>query len=198
MISWDACTFEPNSILRWIECHPSFAGYLQAIGTIAAFALALLAPPIVSWVTDHRKRAAQLLRSQRVAAGLGGEVVTLGIECRNRLDRLRTAKCDTEEDRRSLLSVMPITLPGKIDLIDVESQGLDPIVLGPIIGAAAHVRSYNGKLQILSQEHYFKDDNWEVALGALKGNLESLNTYLDDATERLLKLFGTALHSSNK
>lgn len=36
MLEWNACTLEPNALLRWIECHSSLGGYIAAVGTIAA------------------------------------------------------------------------------------------------------------------------------------------------------------------
>jgi hypothetical protein len=33
---WVACTSEPSSLLRWIECHPALGGYIQAIGVFVA------------------------------------------------------------------------------------------------------------------------------------------------------------------
>lgn len=35
MLAWDACTSEPNALLRWIECHPALGSYLT-LGAIAA------------------------------------------------------------------------------------------------------------------------------------------------------------------
>lgn len=33
---WDACTMDPRTWMRAIECHPGFAGYLQFVGTMLA------------------------------------------------------------------------------------------------------------------------------------------------------------------
>jgi hypothetical protein len=38
---------EHNNWLRWIECHPGLAGYIQAAGVIVTVAIALLGPPTV-------------------------------------------------------------------------------------------------------------------------------------------------------
>jgi hypothetical protein len=36
MSGWDACLLEPNIALKWIECHPSTAGWLQAVFSVMA------------------------------------------------------------------------------------------------------------------------------------------------------------------
>jgi hypothetical protein len=33
---WDACVQEPWIFLRWLECHPALAGYLQFVGVFVA------------------------------------------------------------------------------------------------------------------------------------------------------------------
>jgi hypothetical protein len=41
---WNACATEPSAVLRWIECHPGLAAWVQAVGTIAAVLLAMAVP----------------------------------------------------------------------------------------------------------------------------------------------------------
>jgi hypothetical protein len=48
MEHWGLCTIRPDGLLPWIECHPGLAGYLQAIGVVAAVAMAFLAPNITA------------------------------------------------------------------------------------------------------------------------------------------------------
>lgn len=61
-MAWDACTLEPFFLLRWIECHPSLAGYIQAIGTVLAVGVAMAAPAIESYFA--RRQAAKDLRAR--------------------------------------------------------------------------------------------------------------------------------------
>jgi hypothetical protein len=42
MNGWNACTMEPNSILRWIECHPAFVGWAQTVALIATILVMLV------------------------------------------------------------------------------------------------------------------------------------------------------------
>ncbi len=45
---------EPNPWLRWIECHPGLAGYVQAVGVIATVALAVFGPPLILFFNRAR------------------------------------------------------------------------------------------------------------------------------------------------
>jgi hypothetical protein len=56
MAGWDACTEEPNRWLRWIECHPGFASWLQAGGTIVAIAIAIAIPLILRLREERYQR----------------------------------------------------------------------------------------------------------------------------------------------
>jgi hypothetical protein len=82
---WDACILEPNSILRWAECHPGSSGYLQAFGLITTVVVTLVFVPILN----------QRRRTQRAAAAilaLLGDVLALQAETQRvslALDRQR-------------------------------------------------------------------------------------------------------------
>jgi hypothetical protein len=41
MAIWDACTLEPSSVIRWFECHPGSAGWVQAVGSLLAIGFAI-------------------------------------------------------------------------------------------------------------------------------------------------------------
>src|SRR5271168_1205969 len=69
-MSWDACTIEPNSWLRWIECHPGLAGYVQAVGVVGTLMLALLGPPVAQLIEFVRERRARNKTTISVARSL--------------------------------------------------------------------------------------------------------------------------------
>ena len=46
-MTWDACTMEPNTWLRWIECHPAFLSMIQGIGTFLAILATVLIPFLI-------------------------------------------------------------------------------------------------------------------------------------------------------
>ena len=56
---WNACSMEPSAALRWVECHPGLAAWVQAVGTIAAVLLAIAVPTAVEFVA-RRGRARRL------------------------------------------------------------------------------------------------------------------------------------------
>lgn len=41
MAAWDACTLEPSAVIRWFECHPGSAGWVQAVGSLLAIGFAI-------------------------------------------------------------------------------------------------------------------------------------------------------------
>jgi hypothetical protein len=76
---------EPSHTLRWIECHPSLAGYIQAVGIVGTLVLAVLGPPLIylfnnlyGWwyrrldaiVTAHNARVAVCNLLQQIDARL--------------------------------------------------------------------------------------------------------------------------------
>jgi hypothetical protein len=63
--AWNACTMDPHQWMRLIECHPSFAGYLQLVASIIAMAVAILAPVFIAR-SDRRRRAENLCKSVAV------------------------------------------------------------------------------------------------------------------------------------
>ena len=67
---WDACTMEPRALLRWIECHPGLAGYIQAVGVVATVALALLGPPAARLWAAWKHRRARRRQTRAIALAL--------------------------------------------------------------------------------------------------------------------------------
>lgn len=48
-MSWDACTMEPSTWLRWIECHPGTMSMAQGLGTFLAIFAAVSVPVVIRW-----------------------------------------------------------------------------------------------------------------------------------------------------
>jgi hypothetical protein len=64
---WVGCMNEPNSALRWIECHPAIASYIQAIGTVSAILSAVGLP----WLLRYRRNVARnRARERRTTAAV--------------------------------------------------------------------------------------------------------------------------------
>ena len=52
-MTWDACTMEPSTWLRWIECHPALGSWIQGIGTLLAILVAVWVPMIIRSREEH-------------------------------------------------------------------------------------------------------------------------------------------------
>lgn len=89
LMQWNACTMEPSAVLRWIECHPGLAGYVQAVGAVAAIAVALAFP----WLMRERDRK---FDAGRVATQLAAEVADWGKEIARLVREAATVNTDHE------------------------------------------------------------------------------------------------------
>lgn len=79
MTGWDACIREPWAILRWIECHSGLAGYLQAVGTVAAVAVAAFAPRIAEWFQERRRKHELTVRTNLLLESLVTPTIDVGV-----------------------------------------------------------------------------------------------------------------------
>jgi hypothetical protein len=72
-MGWDACTQEANVEVRWFECHPGTASYVQAVGSILAILVAILAPILF----DRHKRKSEARSCRRQILAVAYEVISL-------------------------------------------------------------------------------------------------------------------------
>ena len=79
-MSWNACTMEPSIVLRWVECHPAMAAWVQAIGTIFAVFIAVAVPIAAEFLLkrgrvrqSNRDTATAFLRVRQSLIGLQNE-----------------------------------------------------------------------------------------------------------------------------
>ena len=88
LMGLNACGFEPSSAVRWIECHPGLAAWVQAVGTILAVVIALTVP-IAAELLARRGRSRRT-EENTVAAflRLRQEFISLQIEADLRLQWL--------------------------------------------------------------------------------------------------------------
>jgi hypothetical protein len=68
MMGWDACTQEPLAAIRWIECHPGTAGWVQTLGILLAIATAVVIP----WIIHSHHHRAPAPSEARFNAGVRG------------------------------------------------------------------------------------------------------------------------------
>jgi hypothetical protein len=67
-MGWDACTQEPLVALRWIECHPGTASWIQAAGILLAIATVVVVP----WILHSRQQRTAAKPEARFNASVRG------------------------------------------------------------------------------------------------------------------------------
>ena len=65
-MGWDACTQEPLAVIRWIECHPGTAGWVQTVGILLAIGTAVVIP----WIIHTQQQRAPAKSEARFNAGV--------------------------------------------------------------------------------------------------------------------------------
>ena len=104
MIAWDACTQEPCAFIRWIECHPASAGWLQAIGVILAIAAAYGIARYQMRMTSRQEAQRRQVRARTLAYRLSPFVAHIVVES----NRIRHA-IHNDDYGMSLLTPVPST-----------------------------------------------------------------------------------------
>lgn len=125
MSGWDVCTMEPNGVLRWIECHPSLAGYIQAVGVIATVAIAIFGPPLGSWIAGIQARIARKRQTIKWAKALLPSVNTLIERIDARISTLGTYDEPDDGSWNIFHDNIMIELPGALDIMLVVSGNFD-------------------------------------------------------------------------
>lgn len=179
---------EPNAALRWIECHPSFAGYIVAVGTVAAFCLALFGPPLERWLRSKSETSALRTRTAQVLAAISPLIVSLIGDCGARRKILEAGRPKTETDRQQLLDQVLVVLPGALDVFDPIRIGLDPETFLPATLAAAYVRAFNGKLHLFRKEEYSVERKWGAARELLLLELDDIRNNLDEQLANIISV----------
>jgi len=91
MSAWDPCTTEHIPWLHFIECHPGFAAYLQAVGIILTLALAIFGPPLTLFWTRARDWWARRLNTIHIARTIRGSVLALIEQIEERIASITSA-----------------------------------------------------------------------------------------------------------
>lgn len=146
MAGWDACTMEPSAVLRWMECHPGFAGYVQAIGTVGAVIIALYAPRIAAYFSQQASREERRARTVILVQSLATPTIDVGVEA----DRIKRALDETKNhpprpsawvdwfENRLLLKT-----PHQFEFLNQHLADTDPALTRVFREVAESVVSYN-------------------------------------------------------
>jgi len=182
-IIWNGCMNEPVWFLRWIECHPGLAGYIQAAGTVIAVLVALYAPRIASWFEYRQWRAKCKARTQMLLESLGMPVAEVGVravQIKIALAR-QTEPPASQEGWNVWFDTVVLRLPAGLDYWEQKLEGTDPDATLTYRNLADAVRSYN--------ETCFKIRNigsanagyeWELFLSSLDGAIGRVGKVLNE------------------
>lgn len=185
---WNACTQEPNSWLRWIECHPGTAGWLQAIFSI----LAIIATAAVSYgvmEADRRYRAKErFARSENLLVSVAGDVFPLYglIQRRKQHIEVLIGRRPADAMVKSTLEQLDIPINDRLNstlplLMDLDTAVVEP--LRQILSAAA---AYNSFLDGLIKASPFDPAQWDGAIGRLQRNRERLESHTQELIDRYM------------
>jgi hypothetical protein len=88
----DACSLE-TGWLKWIECHPSLAGYIQAVGTILAVLVAFFAPRISAYFERRARESERRSETKKFIRSRIPEAKEIGLRVAN----VRNALLDNQK-----------------------------------------------------------------------------------------------------
>ncbi|HEY2071783.1 MAG TPA: hypothetical protein VGG48_19640 [Rhizomicrobium sp.] len=183
MSGWDACTMEQNHWLRWIECHPGLAGYLQAVGVVGTLVLALLGPLVARWIGRFRERRARNAKTLSLARSLLPHVNTLLERIHGRLETLGTYSEPEGNDWGLFLQNMMIEIPGPLD-IRFSGFDLDQARLAFYARLVEEARGYDNTLGNKQREGA-REGEWGALRRAIHADLTKLRELALDASAKI-------------
>lgn len=146
MAAWDACTQEPNSWLRWIECHPGLAGYLQALGVILAVVIAFLSPQIAGWYAKRQRRVQILQNTRDLVGGLETPAIDVGVVANRiklKLDQHKNSMPDALIWKDWFEKEIFLPLSPQFEFLYQQLEGTNPVLMAPYVEISKSIVSYN-------------------------------------------------------
>lgn len=185
MKGWDACTLEPNVVMRWMECHPSVTGFAATIlGLLVAAGV-----PLLLWRRDLSEKAKEKrLSSRAFAAALLAPIAQIKLDVprvRHMLGVLR----DTSRGNPGMpdrLRDCRFIVPNEIPAAMREMHQFDNSVVGPIRTSITGVQSYNFILDQLALAASNDVKRFDDAREALLPQLERTLTVAEEGLDRVL------------
>lgn len=155
---------EPSAALRWMECHPGFAGYVQAVGTVGAVVIALYAPRIAAYFSQKASQEQRRARTLILIQNLGTPTIDVGVEA----DRIKRALEEIEGlppnpgawadwlEKRLLLKP-----PLQFEFLHRHLADTDPALTRVFREVAESVVSYNSvRVQTANFERSIVESDW--------------------------------------
>lgn len=175
MSGWDACTLEADRTLRWIECHPGVAGYIQAAGVVATIAIAVLGPPLAREIGNWRAYRARKEATTRVILGSQQNVEALLERIGGRLETIGTYDEPDGTDSNLFLDNLMIEIPGPLDLGFYARKDFETARLEFLPQLMESARGYDIVLGSKRQEGV-RPGEWDILRETVRAKLEDLKT----------------------
>ena len=182
---WVGCMNETFAPLRWIECHPSLAGYLQAVGVVAAVVVAFYAPRITAHFEERRyqrlvkRRTAQAFATQRADMA---DVEANIARVHETLTRWENRQPPAQAWDNVFDSAIVLPMPSSIAFAH-EIPDIDRTALQPFEAVRAAISDYNGhRLRIRNgPRSTINDEPWRVECAILIAQLHTVAERCRDA-----------------
>jgi hypothetical protein len=143
-MGWDACTMEPNAWLRWLECHPGLAGYLQTIGAVIAIGVAVASPWIAASFADRQARKARAERTWVLIGALKDPVQNIAAAAARAEAYLEKWKHAAPQQNLwpDFCKTIFVSVPTAIDLLHQQTD-VDPKLIAPYREVQTAVMAHN-------------------------------------------------------
>jgi hypothetical protein len=190
MLGWDACTLEPNAVLRWIECHPSAAGWAQAFGTFVAVLVAIAVPAIGRYLESTAIKADRADRSRQFVTNLLpyiGAIRLAADQTKFNLEKLAALPENSPAVPDALRAVRIELSPVATDAL-LRMHDFDPNVTRPISNLIAVATTFNGTVDAYTRAAsvdllLFERTVKTNAIASLKDHLQKLEPFIAAASK---------------
>lgn len=173
MQPWNACTSEPNLILKWIECHPGLAGYVQALGVVVTLLLAIAGPPVARAWGRHRAHVLRRRTTTNVILGSAPNVDLLLERINGRLATVDTYGDPFGADANLVFDNLGVEIPGSLDMIFADDEHFERARLEFLQRLTNDARGYNLMLAQMRQRGV-PEGRWDSLRLQIRAKLEDL------------------------
>jgi len=182
---WNACIQDPNWWMRQIECHPAFAGYVQALGSIGAIIVAFYASQISLWWERRNFAAAIAADTQRLIESLREPAM----EVRRRADTIKgqlgffrnQAPGDDIWDDWFQTTIL-LKPPIEFEFFDRRLDGIDLSKIGRCREIAESIFHYNTRRSLTAGISVLAPGYWPKMWNDLDQAIDRVRAAVDEAS----------------
>lgn len=187
MLPWNACMSEPNWALKWIECHPGLAGYIQAVGIVATLMIALLGPPLVRGLELWRAYRDRRTATINTILGAKQSVDALQERIDGRLATVDTYGDPFGNDANLVFDNLGIEIPARLDMQFYGDDVYERSRLDFLQTLTNEARGYNMALAQMRQEGV-AEGAWDAFRRKIRAKLEDLKWEVNGAQNIIEKV----------